>query len=87
MRATVVDTSSRFSTPRRTPVPAAGVDVAEVQRQVRAYAFEIGCDVSNTTSAINIAINWGGTTQQAIQAGKRWADKKRAQQPDGPSAA
>lgn len=67
---------------RRTPVPAAGVEVHQVEPTVRAYAFKIGCTESNAQAAVTWALRWGGTNADAIAAGKKRADKLRGMQPD-----
>ena len=83
----VVVMLDRFAATRRSAPPAAGVDVAEVERQVRAYAFRIGCNESNRMAAVATALKWGNNTEQAIAEGKKRADKLRSMQPDLDGAA
>lgn len=77
----------RFAVTRRTPVPAAGVDTAEVERQVRCFAVGIGCVESNVIAAVTRALRWGGTTALAVEAGKKKARELRAFQPQPDGAA
>jgi len=60
--------------------PPVVLDHAAVERQVRLYCGQIGCDDSNTTAAVAWAHRNGFNTMHAIRIGRTRAAKLRERQ-------